>query len=313
VVMETRWPSLSNVSCKRAGALARLRPRQADDERNTGRDERRPPSPRAVVKPPLPPDDRVMPAQERGGREDQADARQVGQRGTVVAGPYETCAGSLSPFTTWHTIESLHSRLCIRLGMAFSFRDGSVPPVGEVALGSGLVFGVQPRYEAQWYASRGGCTRCRLLGVAGSVDLLASRADTGQVWIVARQTLLPPCVVSAFASPPHDWRCIWRFLQAHPIRALTQSSAPCASASGMAWPKPCTMCCARSPTLGWCAAASRPARPDLAELRVGDNHHHSVCRRCDASADVDGVVGDTPCLRADAPSVSQRRRSRPAR
>jgi hypothetical protein len=136
--------------------------------------------------------------------------------------PYETCAGSLSPFTTWHTIESLHSRLCIRLGMAFSFRDGSVPPVGEVALGSGLVFGVQPRYEAQWYASRGGCTRCRLLGVAGSVDLLASRADTGQVWIVARQTLLPPCVVSAFASPPHDWRCIWRFLQAHPIRALTQ-------------------------------------------------------------------------------------------
>jgi hypothetical protein len=223
-----------------------------------------------------------MPAQERGGREDQADARQVGQRGTVVAGPYETCAGSLSPFTTWHTIESLHSRLCIRLGMAFSFRDGSVPPVGEVALGSGLVFGVQPRYEAQWYASRGGCTRCRLLGVAGSVDLLASRADTGQVWIVARQTLLPPCVVSAFASPPHDWRCIWRFLQAHPIRALTQSSAPCVSASGMAWPKPCTMCCARSPTLGWCAAASRLARPDLAELRVGD----------------------TPCLRADADAIA---------
>ena len=124
---------------------------------------------------------------------------------------------------------------------------------------------------------------------------------------MARQTLLPPCVVSAFASPPHDWRCIWRFLQAHPIRALTQSSAPCASASGMAWPKPCTMCCARSPTLGWCAAASRPARPDLAELRVGDNHHHSVCRRCDASADVDGVVGDTPCLRADADAIDAAR------
>jgi hypothetical protein len=64
------------------------------------------------------------------------------------------------------------------------------------------------------------------------------------------------------------------------------------------------MCCARSPTLGWCAAASRLVRPDLAKLRVGDNHHHSVCRRCDASADVDGVVGDTPCLRADADAIA---------
>jgi len=36
------------------------------------------------------------------------------------------------------------------------------------------------------------------------------------------------------------------------------------------------------------------------ELRVGDNHHHIVCRSCGAVADVDCAVGDTPCLTASA-------------
>ena len=39
-------------------------------------------------------------------------------------------------------------------------------------------------------------------------------------------------------------------------------------------------------------------RPGRYELRVGDNHHYRVCRRCDASAAVDGAVGATPCLTA---------------
>ena len=32
------------------------------------------------------------------------------------------------------------------------------------------------------------------------------------------------------------------------------------------------------------------------ETRVGDNHHHVVCRGCGAIADVDCAVGDPPCL-----------------
>lgn len=32
------------------------------------------------------------------------------------------------------------------------------------------------------------------------------------------------------------------------------------------------------------------------ESRVGDNHHHVVCRTCGAMADVDCAVGDAPCL-----------------
>ena len=34
------------------------------------------------------------------------------------------------------------------------------------------------------------------------------------------------------------------------------------------------------------------------ETRVGDNHHHVVCRECGDIADVDCAVGEAPCLTA---------------
>ena len=34
------------------------------------------------------------------------------------------------------------------------------------------------------------------------------------------------------------------------------------------------------------------------ERRVGDNHHHVVCRSCGSMADVDCAVGAAPCLTA---------------
>ena len=34
------------------------------------------------------------------------------------------------------------------------------------------------------------------------------------------------------------------------------------------------------------------------EARVGDNHHHVVCRSCGAVADVDCAAGGAPCLTA---------------
>jgi Fur family ferric uptake transcriptional regulator len=39
--------------------------------------------------------------------------------------------------------------------------------------------------------------------------------------------------------------------------------------------------------------AGSPAR---FEARVGDNHHHVVCRGCGAISDVDCAVGEAPCL-----------------
>ena len=41
--------------------------------------------------------------------------------------------------------------------------------------------------------------------------------------------------------------------------------------------------------------AGSPARY---EGRVGDNHHHLICRACGRMVDVDCAVGDTPCLTA---------------
>jgi Fur family transcriptional regulator, stress-responsive regulator len=41
--------------------------------------------------------------------------------------------------------------------------------------------------------------------------------------------------------------------------------------------------------------ADSPAR---FERRVGDNHHHVVCRSCGVIADVDCAVGEAPCLTA---------------
>lgn len=36
--------------------------------------------------------------------------------------------------------------------------------------------------------------------------------------------------------------------------------------------------------------------PALFEARVGDNHHHIVCRGCGLIADVDCATGEAPCL-----------------
>jgi Fur family transcriptional regulator, stress-responsive regulator len=38
--------------------------------------------------------------------------------------------------------------------------------------------------------------------------------------------------------------------------------------------------------------------PARFESRVGDNHHHVICRTCGGTADVDCAVGSAPCLTA---------------
>ena len=40
--------------------------------------------------------------------------------------------------------------------------------------------------------------------------------------------------------------------------------------------------------------------PALFEDRVGDNHHHLICRTCGKTVDIDCAVGEAPCLHAAA-------------
>ncbi|NMH98542.1 transcriptional repressor [Pseudonocardia acidicola] len=51
-------------------------------------------------------------------------------------------------------------------------------------------------------------------------------------------------------------------------------------------------------TAGLVRCIQPPGSAARYESRVGDNHHHVVCRSCGAIADVDCAVGTTPCLTA---------------
>jgi Fe2+ or Zn2+ uptake regulation protein len=51
--------------------------------------------------------------------------------------------------------------------------------------------------------------------------------------------------------------------------------------------------CAAAGLLRRIEPAGHPAR---FERRVGDNHHHLVCRLCSRTEDVDCAVGEQPCL-----------------
>ncbi|MGV9616566.1 Fur family transcriptional regulator [Nocardia xishanensis] len=51
--------------------------------------------------------------------------------------------------------------------------------------------------------------------------------------------------------------------------------------------------CVRAGILRRIEPAGSPARY---ETRIGDNHHHLVCRNCGTVVDVDCVVGSAPCL-----------------
>ncbi len=36
--------------------------------------------------------------------------------------------------------------------------------------------------------------------------------------------------------------------------------------------------------------------PTLYESRIGDNHHHLICRACGKTVDIDCAIGHAPCL-----------------
>jgi Fur family transcriptional regulator, stress-responsive regulator len=51
-------------------------------------------------------------------------------------------------------------------------------------------------------------------------------------------------------------------------------------------------------TAGLIRRIEPPGSPARFEGRIGDNHHHVVCRSCGVVADVDCATGEAPCLTA---------------
>jgi Fur family transcriptional regulator, stress-responsive regulator len=53
---------------------------------------------------------------------------------------------------------------------------------------------------------------------------------------------------------------------------------------------------AASTTAGLLRRIEPAGHPARFERRVGDNHHHLVCRECGRTADIDSAIGEQPCL-----------------
>jgi Fur family ferric uptake transcriptional regulator len=54
----------------------------------------------------------------------------------------------------------------------------------------------------------------------------------------------------------------------------------------------------RRPAAGLLRRIEPAGHPARFERRVGDHHHHLVCRRCGRTQDVDRAIGAQPCLTA---------------
>ena len=53
-------------------------------------------------------------------------------------------------------------------------------------------------------------------------------------------------------------------------------------------------------TAGLVRCIETPGHPARYENRVGDNHHHFVCRHCGMTIDIDCATGEAPCLTPQA-------------
>ena len=74
--------------------------------------------------------------------------------------------------------------------------------------------------------------------------------------------------------------------------------------------RPSTTCCRALTEAGLIRKIQPLGAVARYEGRVGDNHHHVVCRGCGAIADVDCAVGDAPCLTASDDEGLRDRRGR---
>src|SRR5580693_1714463 len=80
-----------------------------------------------------------------------------------------------------------------------------------------------------------------------------------------------------------------KMLREHGLQVTAQRLAVLRAVSGR------PHCMAEEGLIRRIQPAGSPARY---EDRVGDNHHHLICRACGKTVDVDCAVGETPCLTA---------------
>lgn len=98
-------------------------------------------------------------------------------------------------------------------------------------------------------------------------------------------------------SLPSAWPCYVQCQFAHthlPMTSLRMFAPKSVSFPG----KPYTMLLSILSEKGLVRRIQPSGSPARYEDRVGDNHHHLICRNCGEMVDVDCAVGYTPCLTA---------------
>ena len=85
-----------------------------------------------------------------------------------------------------------------------------------------------------------------------------------------------------------------------PMAPLTMSSRPYGPRSVRSPDRPSTTLSVSWPSANLIHRIQPAGSPARFEDRVGDNHHHLVCRSCGELVDVDCAVGVRPCLTAAA-------------
>ena len=105
------------------------------------------------------------------------------------------------------------------------------------------------------------------------------------------------CASTACTSRLSAWRCCGRCPapRTAPPTTSARSSGPRSARSPA---KPSTTCSAALTDKGILRRIQPAGSPARYEDRVGDNHHHLICRACGRTVDVDCAVGEVPCLTA---------------
>ena len=115
------------------------------------------------------------------------------------------------------------------------------------------------------------------------------------------------CAGTACRSRPSAWRSCGPSPTGRTAPPTT-STRPCGPRSARSRARPCTTPSRALTDKGVLRRIQPAGSPARYEDRVGDNHHHLICRACGRMVDVDCAVGDTP-----VPHRRRRRRLRDRR
>ncbi len=104
--------------------------------------------------------------------------------------------------------------------------------------------------------------------------------------------------ITGFRSPLNGWRCCVRFQVARTARTADEVAEHVRPEIGSISRQAAYDALGMLSEKGIIRRIQPAGSPARYEDRVGDNHHHLICRTCGRMVDVDCAIGAAPCLTA---------------